>query len=415
MFKLLFKSIRSRILPVSLVTITLMASMVLLLSIERIQKATEEGFNQSISGVDAIIGPRSSSLELVLYTVFHIGRPTNNITMQTVDDIKQRKDIDWLVPIALGDSHKGFRVIATEKNYFQHIKYAGDKPLSMSSGSAFNQISETVIGADVAKKLNYKIGSSLQISHGSGESIGMKHDDFSFKVSGILNKTGTPIDQAIFVDLKGYELVHIGWQSGKKLFSLDRFDMSSITNDELTPKTITAAFVGLKSKLTLFKFTKNIQKYSDEAISAVIPGIALSQLWSVIGLVDKGFELLSWIIIVISLIAMVTLIISSIENRKREMTIYRANGASAFFLSKLVVFEALLIGITAIIGAIVFVTIVSYLATDQINVALGITPKFEWVSLEEIKIFGIILLAGVLSSLVPAIMVFRKNIHHGLS
>jgi len=415
MFKLLFKSIRSRILPVSLVTITLMASMVLLLSIERIQKATEEGFNQSISGVDAIIGPRSSSLELVLYTVFHIGRPTNNITMQTVDDIKQRKDIDWLVPIALGDSHKGFRVIATEKNYFQHIKYAGDKPLSMSSGSAFNQISETVIGADVAKKLNYKIGSSLQISHGSGESIGMKHDDFSFKVSGILNKTGTPIDQAIFVDLKGYELVHIGWQSGKKLFSLDRFDMSSITNDELTPKTITAAFVGLKSKLTLFKFTKNIQKYSDEAISAVMPGIALSQLWSVIGLVDKGFELLSWIIIVISLIAMVTLIISSIENRKREMTIYRANGASAFFLSKLVVFEALLIGITAIIGAIVFVTIVSYLATDQINVALGITPKFEWVSLEEIKIFGIILLAGVLSSLVPAIMVFRKNIHHGLS
>ena len=415
MFKLLFKSIRSRILPASLVTITLMASMVLLLSIERIQKATEEGFNQSISGVDAIIGPRSSSLELVLYTVFHIGRPTNNITMQTVDDIKQRKDIDWLVPIALGDSHKGFRVIATEKNYFQHIKYAGDKPLSMSSGSAFNQISETVIGADVAKKLNYKIGSSLQISHGSGESIGMKHDDFSFKVSGILNKTGTPVDQAIFVDLKGYELVHIGWQSGKKLFSLDRFDMSSITNDELTPKTITAAFVGLKSKLTLFKFTKNIQKYSDEAISAVIPGIALSQLWSVIGLVDKGFELLSWIIIVISLIAMVTLIISSIENRKREMTIYRANGASAFFLSKLVVFEALLIGITAIIGAIVFVTIVSYLATDQINVALGITPKFEWVSLEEIKIFGIILLAGVLSSLVPAIMVFRKNIHHGLS
>ena len=415
MFKLLFKSIRSRMLPVSLITITLMASMVLLLSIERIQQATKEGFNQSISGVDAIIGPRSSSLEIVLYTVFHIGRPTNNITMKTVDDIRQRKDIDWLVPIALGDSHQGFRVIATEKDYFQHIKYAGDKPLSMSSGLAFNRISEAVIGADVAKKLNYKIGSSLQISHGSGESIGMKHDDFSFKVSGILNKTGTPIDQAIFVDLKGYELIHIGWQSGKKLFSLDRFDMSSVTDDELTPKTVTAAFVGLKSKLTLFKFAKNIQMYSDEAISAVIPGIALSQLWSVIGLVDKGFELLSWIIIAISLIAMVTLIISSIENRKREMTIYRANGASAFFLSKLVVFEALLIGVTAIIGAIVFVTIVSYLATDQINVVLGITPKFEWVSLEEIKIFGIILLAGVLSSLVPAIMVFRKNIHLGLS
>ena len=127
MLSLLLKSIRSRIIPTSLVTISLMASMVLLLSIERIQQGAEEGFNQSISGVDAIIGPRSSSLELVLYTVFHIGRPTNNITTKTIDDIRQRNDIDWIVPIALGDSHKDFRVVATESNYFEHIKYANNK------------------------------------------------------------------------------------------------------------------------------------------------------------------------------------------------------------------------------------------------------------------------------------------------
>ncbi len=392
-----------------------MTSMVLLLSIERIQKATEQGFNQSISGVDVIIGPRSSSLEVVLYTVFHLGRPTNNITMQSINDIKKRGDIDWLVPIALGDSHEGFRVIATDKNYFKHVKYAGDKQLTFSSGGAFSEISGAVVGADVAKKLDYKVGSNIHISHGSGKSASKKHDDFSFKVSGVLSKTGTPIDQAVFVDLKGYELIHIGWKSGKKVFNLDRVDISSIPEEELMPKTVTAAFVGLKSKFALFSFSKGIREYREEAISAVIPGIALAELWSIVGMVDKGFELLSWIIIAISLIAMITLIISSIENRKREMTIYRANGASPLYLAGLVVYEAVFIGVSAIIGAIVFVAIATYFANDQMNAIFGITPEFNWVSISELQVFGIILLAGVLSSLIPATIVFKKNIHQGLS
>ncbi len=415
MFKLLIKSFRSRLLPVSLVIITLMASMVLLLSIERVQKATEAGFNQSISGVDAIIGPRSSSLELVLYTVFHLGRPTNNITMKTIDDIKQREDVEYLVPIALGDSHQGFRVIATEKNYFKYIKYSGDKPLSFSSGQAFEEISGAVIGADVAKRLNYQVGTKIHISHGSSQAVAKKHDDFSFQVKGVLKKTGTPIDQAVFIDLRGYELIHLGWQSGTKIFNLKQLDLASLTEKELTPKTVTAAFVGLKSKLTLFRFSADIKKYPNEAISAVIPGIALSELWSMVGIVDQGFEFLSWIIIAISLISMVSLIISSIDSRKREMTIYRANGATPIYLSTLVVLEAIFIGLTAIIGAIILVTLVTYFATEQLNLILGITPEFDWISWAEAKVFAIILISGILSSLVPAIIVFKKNLHHTLS
>ena len=415
MLSLLLKSMRSRIIPTSLVTISLMASMVLLLSIERIQQGAEEGFNQSISGVDAIIGPRSSSIELVLYTVFHLGRPTNNITTKTVNDVKLRGDISWLVPIALGDSHKGFRVVATEPNYFEHIKYANGQPLVFSKGVAFAELSETVLGSDVAEKLSYRVGSKIQITHGSVESIGSKHDDFSFVVTGILNKTGTPIDQAIFLDLKGYELLHLGWKSGKKIFNLDDINLSSLPEDALIPKTVTAAFIGLKSKLTLFNFSKNIREYPKEAISAVIPGIALSELWSIVGLVDKGFQLLSWIIIAISLIAMVTLIIASLDNRKQEMTIYRANGASPKFLAMMVLCESLVIGLTAIVGAIILVTIVTYFATAQLNLALGISPSFKWISMGEITVFSFILLAGALSSLIPAVMVFRKNLHQTLS
>lgn len=415
MIKLLFKSIRARLLPVFLVTITLMASMVLLLSVERIQQATEDGFNQSISGIDAIIGPRASSLEVVLYTVFHLGKPTNNITMKTIDELRTRNDLNFLVPIALGDSHQGFRVIATEPSYFKYVKVGDKQSISFVSGAAFDKIDGAVIGADVAKQLGYQVGSKIHISHGSGESIGIKHDDFSFSVSGVLNKTGTPIDQAVFIDLKGYELIHLGWQSGRKIFNLDQFDMDSLSEKDLKPKTVTAAFIGLKSKLGLFTFTRDMANYSQEAISAVIPGVALAELWSIVGMVDQGFNLLSWIIIAISLIAMVTLIISSIDSRKREMTIYRANGASPFYLSMLVVLEALFIGLTAIIGAVIFVALATYFSTDYLITTLGITPEFDWIDLKEIKIFAIILLAGVMSSLIPAIMVFRKNLHQTLS
>jgi hypothetical protein len=117
MIDLAWSSLRARALAVTLVVISLTCALVMLLSLERIQSATKNGFDQSISGVDLIIGPRSGGIELVLYTVFHLGRPTNNITMQTVDDLATHEAIDWLVPIALGDSHRSFRVIATIPEY----------------------------------------------------------------------------------------------------------------------------------------------------------------------------------------------------------------------------------------------------------------------------------------------------------
>ena len=352
MFNLFLSSIRSRWLPTILIVSCLVSSMVLLLSIERIQNGTKQSFNYSISGVDSIIGPRSSSVALVLYTIFHIGKPTNNITYETFEYLKKRKDIDWIVPIALGDSYDEFRVIDTTSDYFEKIKFVDNNQIKFDKGNNSLGLNNTIFGADVAKKLNSKIGDRINIVHGSNADMGIEHDDISFELSGILEKTGTPIDKLVFINLQGYELVHLGWKSGKKIFSLSNQDLSKIDTDQLIPKTITAAFVGLKSKLTIFNFQKDIREYLEEPISAVIPSIALSELWSIVSVIDKGFKLLSWIVIVISLIAMVTLIINSLENRKREMLIYRANGASPIDLSLMVVMEALFIGLVSIILAL---------------------------------------------------------------
>ena len=389
--------------------------MVLLLSIERIQNGTKQSFNYSISGVDSIIGPRSSPIALVLYTIFHIGKPTNNITYETFKYLNERKDIDWIVPIALGDSYDEFRVIATTSDYFEKIKFGDNNQITFDKGNNSLELNNTIFGADVAKKLNSNIGDRINIVHGSNADMGIEHDEISFELSGILDKTGTPIDKLVFINLQGYELVHLGWKSGKKIFSLKNQDLSKIDASQLIPKTITAAFVGLKSKLTIFNFQKDIREYLEEPISAVIPSIALSELWSIVGVVDKGFKLLSWIVIVISLIAMVTLIINSLENRKREMLIYRANGASPLDLSFMVVIEAIFIGLLSIILALIFVSLISYFASSQLSIHFGVSTNFSFLTVNEATILSIILLAGVLSSLLPAFITYKNNLNQTFS
>jgi len=414
MFRLALASLRARRLPVGLVTIALAAAMVLLLSIERVQNATQDGFNQTLSGVDLIIGPRSGSIELVLYTTFHLGRPTNNITTETINDIANRPEIEWLVPIALGDNHRGFRVVATTPQYFEHIKYAGNRVLKFQSGQPFAAIDGVVIGSAVAQELGYTVGSKLFITHGASATMAQVHDDFAFTVAGILEPTGTPNDRAVFVDLKGYELIHLGWQSGTQAFRLSGIDLDSIPEDKLVPKTITAAYVGLKSKLGLFQFMRDVQAYPEEPISAIVPGLALAELWSIVGMVDKVFQFLSWMIIAISLIAMVTMTITSLDSRTREMTILRATGASPWHLSALVMMESFLIGMGSIVISIGLVTLSTWLASDYLATSLGITPTISWLSLNELMILTLILLSGLASSLVPAMMVFRRSLQQGL-
>lgn len=414
MIKLALASLRSRLFPVILVLIALTASMALLLSIDRIQVATKNGFNQSISGVDLLLGPRSGDIELVLYTVFHLGKPTNNITYKTLEELSKLPEIDWVVPLALGDSHQGYRVVATTPEYFSKVKFASTRSLTFDQGVSFSAVNQVVVGREVADALDYHVGDSIFLAHGSGGKLGKIHDDFSFKISGILAPTGTPIDQAVFVGLNGYELIHLGWESGRKLFGVDSIELESLPDGALKPKTLTAAYIGLKSKMTLFKVAREISSYPEEAVSAVIPSLALADLWSIVGMVDQVFGVISWMIIAISIIGMVTMTITSLEARTREMTILRANGAPPTFLAGLVITESLLIGLGAILAAILLVTLTTLLAQDYLITHLGIAPEIQWINTTEIATVAIILCAGVVSSLLPATMVFFRSLRSGL-
>jgi putative ABC transport system permease protein len=414
MIRIAAASIRSRIVPTILVTIALTTSMALLLAVDRIQEATKRGFNQSLSGVDLVLGPRGSGIELILYTVFHLGKPTNNITTETLKDIKSNPLIEWAIPVALGDSHRGFRVIATTAKYFDHIQFGGDQSLTFEAGRPFNELNEVVIGSEVADELGYSVGSPIFVTHGS-EALGKVHDDFAFKVSGVLGPSGTPTDQGIFVSLEGYELIHLGWTNGSQAVSLKNLDVSQIPKERLYPKTITAAYLGLSSKLNLFKVSRSINEYSEEAVNAVIPGVALAELWSMLGSIDIVFRIFNWLIIALSLIGMVTMILTGLESRTREMTILRALGATPINLASMVLIETAIVGITSVLLAIGWVRILTWGAADFMSQWAGIRIDLTWIDISELSTLMTIVLAGLCASLIPAILVYRRSLARGFS
>ena len=124
---LALKSLRNRKFTALLTIISIALSVALLLGVERVRNDAKLTFTNTISGTDLIVGARSGSVQLLLYSVFRIGNPTNNISWESYQDISSNPLTKWSVPISLGDSHRGFRVMGTVKDYFTHFRYARKK------------------------------------------------------------------------------------------------------------------------------------------------------------------------------------------------------------------------------------------------------------------------------------------------
>ena len=131
--RLALKSLVNRWVTALLTIATIAASVVLLLGVEEVRTGARQSFADTISGTDLIVGARSGALNLLLHSVFRIGNATNNITWETYQDIAKRPEVAWIVPLSLGDSHRGFRVLGTENSYFEHYRYRRGQHLQLDA------------------------------------------------------------------------------------------------------------------------------------------------------------------------------------------------------------------------------------------------------------------------------------------
>jgi putative ABC transport system permease protein len=250
------KSLISRRSTAILTIFSIAMSVALLLGVEKVRVNAQSSFANTISGTDLIVGARSGSIQLLLYSVFRIGDATNNISFKSYQDIAQQKGVKWTIPISLGDSHRGFRVMGTSRDYFSVYQYGEKRTLEFASGKQFEGVFDAVIGAEVANALNYAIGDQVIVSHGTGSASFAQHKDKPFIISGILKHTGTPVDRTLHVSLAGIEAMHVNWQGAVK----KRKASKALTEANLQPESITAFLVGLDSKIASFK----MQRYINE-------------------------------------------------------------------------------------------------------------------------------------------------------
>lgn len=412
--KITLKSLYSRRATVLMTVLTLAISLSLLFSIEHIRQQAKASFTSSVSGTDLIVGARSGQLNLLLYSIFRVGNPTNNISWDTYQHIKQHRQIDWTVPISLGDSHQGYRVIGTTGDYFIHFKYGRQQPLSFAQGRPFEQLYDVVLGAEVARELGYQPGDEIVISHGTGSTSFMHHDDKPFTVVGILNATGTPVDKSLHVSLEAIEAIHLGWQHGAPMPGHTP-SAEEAEQQDLTPEAITAFLVGMKSRVASFSVQRLINDYRNEPLTAILPGVALAELWQMLSSVENLLRIISGLVLFAAFAGLVTTLLASMKEREREIAILRATGARPFTIFLLIQAEVLSITLAALIGALAFVQGILYFGQAYLAERFGIIISVQLLNRTTFEIALWILLSALVIACIPAINAYRKALNKGLA
>lgn len=416
LFRLAFKSLRNRMLTTVLSVISIALSVTLLLSVERAKRAAHEGFTQTISKTDLIVGARSGPLQLILYTVFNMGNATHNISYETYLDLKKNPAISWTVPYSLGDGHRGFRVVGTTTEFFDHYRFRGDQQPTLESGKVFSGLWDVVIGAEVARKLNYKLGDSIVIAHGvtKGEGI-QKHDDKPFRISGIMKSTGTPLDRAVYITLQGMEALHIDWQSGAAPRADRRVDAASLKFEDIKIHAITSFFVGATSRIDTLRLQRAINDYKEEPLLAIIPGVTLNELWEGLSYIEGVLRVISWMVLIVSLMAMLIALTTTLNERRREMSILRAVGANTSQIISLLVFESFVLTLAGIVSGTVLSLGLTLALRPWIENLFGLYLSGALLTGKDFIYLVIILVSGVLIGFVPAYRAMKLSLKDGLS
>lgn len=451
------KSLLNRRGTVLLTILSLTIGILLVLGINHLRTQVKESFNNTLSGTDLIVGARGGALNLLLYSVFHMGGSTQSIKWNTYEELAKHSQVKWLIPLAMGDSHKGHRVVATSADFFAHYAYGKKQNLNFSAGKAFAGTYDVVIGAAVARKLGYQLGDKIVLAHGIAEVSLAKHDDSPFIITGVLSPTGTPVDKSLYISLAGMAAIHEDWQSGVKIplskktsqqteqkqdthahaheqdhhhqhdhdqeahhehgddHSSEEVHVEHQHDHHAHDQSLSAIFVGLHNRAATFTVQRQINQYTGEPLQAIIPGLALTELWQLVGSAETAFNLIAWLVVIAGLLGMTTSLLAGLSQRQREFAILRSLGAGPWYLFLLVMLEVLLICSSAIVFAIALLTLLLWSLQPWLLSEWGIQLALNFITPQQGYYLLAILLSSVVLSLFPALNACRRTLNDGLA
>ena len=411
---LAFKSLRNRRFTAALTILSIALAVFLLLGVERIRHESRESFAATVSGTDLLVGARSSPVHLLLSAVFHIGNATNNLRWESYKAIASRPEVAWTIPLSLGDSHRGYRVLGTTADYYEHLRYGRDRRLQMAQGRLPEGEHDAVIGADVADTLHYRPGDSIVVAHGAGDVSFSLHEQHPFKVIGVLARTGTPVDRTVHVSLQGLDVMHEDAAADSESDPL-LAAMQADSGSGAEPRAITAFLVALKSRSAVLGMQRAVNEYEREPLTAVMPGVALQEVWEITGAVEKTLFAVSTLVVVVGLGGMLVALLTSLSERRREMAVLRSVGARPSQVFGLILGEAVFLTLLGIVFGVM--VLYAGLITGQpwLESRLGLFIVVGWPTAYEVALMGLVALAGGLIGLLPAWRIYRYSLADGMS
>lgn len=408
------RSIWNRRSTVGLTVLVVALSVALLLAVERLRNDARASFAATISGTDLVIGARSGPVQLLLYSVFHIGNATSNLSWDSYQAVTRHKAVAWSVPLSLGDSHRGFRVVGTDEGFFRHVRTGDKRPLSFQAGEPFHALFDAVIGAEVADRLSYAVGQRIVLAHGAGDISLAEHADKPFTVAGILARTGTPIDRSVLVSLPAIEAIHIEWQGGAPLPGL-RIPVEDLPKFNLAPRTITAALVGLKSRAAVFQVQRFVNDYAAEPLLAILPGATLQELWSVVAVAEQALLAVSALVVLVGLAGLAAVMIASLGERRRELAILRALGAGPWQIFALLACESLALTLAGIGLSLVLFYGAAAAVAPWAEAQHGLVLSLALPSAREWGLLALVVAAALVASVVPGLRAYKMSLADGMT
>ena len=380
----------------------------------------DKNLKNNLRGIDMVIGAKGSPLQLIFSSIYHLDNPTGNILYGEAKKITSSSIIDFTIPLSFGDSYNGFRIVGSTHEYTNLYE------VKLRKGRLWKKSMEVVLGSMVSKVNNLKIGDKFFGTHGFGES-GHIHDNHSYEVVGILHQSRSIMDNLVLTDIQSVWEVHDDHDhhdhdhhdhdhhNHKHHNHKHHKKRTKVSNNESIPdeSMVTALLVKFKSPVGLIQLPRKVNETT--SLQAAIPIFEINRLTNLLGF---GIQTINFIALIIMLVSGLSIFISlynSLKKRRYEIALMRVHGATKFQVIKLVLIE----GVTLSFIGTLFGFIVSRLSLYIISILVNQTKmlsSFDYRLLnEEIWLFLISMIIGLLASLIPSILTYRINIPKTLS
>ena len=403
-FKLSIKNIISKPLNSILSLALLILGIGIISLLLQLNSLIKTQMDNNLKGIDMVVGAKGSPLQLILSAVYHIDSPTGNISVEDAEEIKNNRMVGSSIDLLYGDNYKGYRIVGTE------VKFLDLYNAKIKDGKKWNAPFEVVVGAKIYSKLNINLDDELISSHGLRET-GEAHVNQTFKVVGLLEPSNSVVDQLIITSPQSiWDLHDEHDHDDDEDHDEHEHDHDDEDHDEHEhgDKEITAMLIKFKSPMNIIQFPRQINENTN--LQAAVPSYEISRLFKLFGFGIETLTYLAYLIILVSGFSLFINLFNSMRERKYEMALIRTLGASRSQLSVMVIFESLILTISGfLLGLLVSrlgVMFVSSLMEESLNYSLSSL----YILNEEFWLLGLSILIGLISSLIPAIQVYKMNI-----